>query len=133
MNCPKCSDLKLMTVHSEEGFPLDFCPKCHGIWFDKGEAARHFTIESDMPGLEAALKTARKTGLSCPRCNGELEEMKYHETLEILIDRCGKCQGIWFDFHETEKLSAWAAEQESPRTRIDRAVQRLKEDGYKVL
>lgn len=133
MKCPKCADAVLLNVFSEEGFPLDFCMNCHGIWFDKGEAAKHFTLDSDMTNLEAALKTASKTGLSCPRCNSELEEMKYHESFDLLIDRCSACQGIWFDFFETEKLAKWAAGQESPRTRLGRAVQRLKDDGYKIL
>jgi Zn-finger nucleic acid-binding protein len=133
MNCPKCVNTSLLSVLSGEGFPLDFCQLCHGIWFDKGEAAKHFTIESDIPNLEAALKTARKTGLSCPRCSGELEEMKYHDQLDMLIDRCPSCSGLWFDFHETEKLARWAAEQESPRTRLARAVQNLKENDYKIL
>jgi hypothetical protein len=133
MNCPKCTNTGLKSVFSEEGFPLDFCPSCHGIWFDKGEAARHFSLEKDIPNLEAALKTARKTGLKCTRCNGELEEMKFQEQMDLLIDRCSSCAGIWFDFYETEKVARWAAEHENPRMRLGRAVQRLKDSGYKVL
>src|SRR5437016_5579625 len=108
MNCPKCANAVLTTVLSDEGFPLDFCPSCYGIWFDRGEAARQFTLETDIPNLEAALKTARKTGLKCPRCNGELEEMKYQEEMDLLVDRCSGCEGIWFDFQETEKVARWA-------------------------
>ena len=133
MNCPKCNNTALTTVFSEEGFQLDFCPGCRGIWFDQGEAAKHFTLDKDIPNLEAALKTARKTGLKCPRCQGDMQEIKYDEQLDLLLDRCSACAGLWFDFTETEKLERWSAGKESPRTRLARAVQRLKDAGYKIL
>lgn len=133
MDCPKCSNNQLVTASSEEGLRIDFCPGCRGLWFDKGETAKHLILESDIQNIEAALKTACKTGLACPRCKGELEEIKYDASLDLLVDRCVSCEGIWFDFNETEKLSRWAAEKESPRVRLSRALQRLKESGYKMI
>lgn len=35
MNCPNCNEILLMTVRSN--VEIDYCPKCRGIWLDKGE------------------------------------------------------------------------------------------------
>ena len=39
----------------------------------------------------------------CPRCKESLQEIKLDE---ILLDKCGLCGGVWFDFAEMERLVA---------------------------
>ncbi len=73
MQCPKCNDSALMTVISEEAFPLDFCLNCYGIWFDQGETAKQFSLSEDIPAQ--ALQSARKTGFICPRCAEKLRQL----------------------------------------------------------
>ena len=35
MNCPLCkTDLK---VAERSGIGIDYCPKCRGVWLDRGE------------------------------------------------------------------------------------------------
>jgi len=36
MNCPLCLDQTLAEMH-RNGIELDVCPKCKGIWLDRGE------------------------------------------------------------------------------------------------
>jgi Zn-finger nucleic acid-binding protein len=36
MNCPVCIDTAL-TMSERAGIEIDFCPKCRGIWLDRGE------------------------------------------------------------------------------------------------
>ena len=36
MNCPNCDDQKLDERHSH-GIEIDVCPKCGGVWLDRGE------------------------------------------------------------------------------------------------
>ncbi len=39
MNCPLCLDTTLdVTFHS--GIELDICPRCQGVWLDRGELQR---------------------------------------------------------------------------------------------
>lgn len=39
MNCPLCLDTVLdVTYHA--GIELDICPKCRGVWLDRGELNR---------------------------------------------------------------------------------------------
>lgn len=39
MNCPLCLDQTLEIMH-RNGVELDVCPKCRGIWLDRGEIER---------------------------------------------------------------------------------------------
>lgn len=35
MKCPNCEELLVMT--ERQGVEIDYCPKCRGVWLDKGE------------------------------------------------------------------------------------------------
>lgn len=35
MKCPSCDETLLMT--ERQGIEIDYCPKCRGVWLDKGE------------------------------------------------------------------------------------------------
>ena len=35
MKCPSCEELLVMT--ERQGIEIDYCPKCRGVWLDKGE------------------------------------------------------------------------------------------------
>ena len=56
---------------------------------------------------EALHAEARERGeesatMACPRCDGRLREMAFED---IHIDRCDKCEGIWLDAGELEKIT----------------------------
>lgn len=36
MQCPVCSDTSLMMTE-RQGIEIDYCPRCRGIWLDRGE------------------------------------------------------------------------------------------------
>lgn len=35
MKCPNCEERLVMT--ERQGVEIDYCPKCRGVWLDKGE------------------------------------------------------------------------------------------------
>jgi len=39
--------------------------------------------------------------MKCPRCAEDLREVRFED---IVIDRCAKCCGVWFDFAELERI-----------------------------
>jgi uncharacterized protein len=41
--------------------------------------------------------------MRCPKCDGDMERVIFHE---IEIDRCSLCRGLWFDMLEKEDLVA---------------------------
>lgn len=36
MTCPKCNDTSLV-MSERGGVEIDYCPKCRGVWLDRGE------------------------------------------------------------------------------------------------
>lgn len=35
MKCPSCNET--LTMSERQGVEIDFCPKCRGVWLDRGE------------------------------------------------------------------------------------------------
>lgn len=36
MNCPVCNDVALVLA-DRQGIEIDYCPRCRGVWLDRGE------------------------------------------------------------------------------------------------
>ncbi len=36
MNCPVCEQTQLVLA-DRQGIEIDYCPKCRGVWLDRGE------------------------------------------------------------------------------------------------
>jgi len=45
---------------------------------------------------------ARSADLHCPKCEGTLAEITYEG---VQVDRCDKCNGVWLDHGELERLT----------------------------
>jgi hypothetical protein len=52
--------------------------------------------------VAAEAKAAGLSSMSCPRCDGKLNESKFEE---IMIDTCDECGGVWLDSGELEQLT----------------------------
>ncbi len=49
MNCPVCPDTQLQMTE-RQGVEIDYCPKCRGVWLDRGELDKIIDRASvDMP------------------------------------------------------------------------------------
>ena len=46
MNCPICTDADLVMA-DRQGIEIDYCPKCRGVWLDRGELDK--IIERSVP------------------------------------------------------------------------------------
>ena len=43
--------------------------------------------------------------MKCPKCQGEFEEQTFlTQSGEVVIDKCKRCAGIWFDKGAAEHL-----------------------------
>lgn len=51
MNCPLCVDVHLDVTH-RHGIEVDVCPRCRGIWLDRGELDRLVADRSIGPGSD---------------------------------------------------------------------------------
>jgi hypothetical protein len=53
------------------------------------------------PDVEAAQQQAAVTQFHCPKCGASLVAIHYKG---IAIDKCSRCQGIWLDSGELERM-----------------------------
>jgi uncharacterized protein len=49
MQCPNCKETLVMT--ERQGIEIDYCPKCRGVWLDRGELDK--IIERSAPSTSA--------------------------------------------------------------------------------
>ena len=119
--CPVCVGVLMEKKHVPgpgRGLTIDFCPRCGGIWFDRGEvgevARQDYSVLAGMvldpatrinppcqkcrtPLDRNADKCAVcgwKNVLKCPVCDREMERRPVQG---VTLDFCRKCQGVWFD------------------------------------
>ena len=55
MFCPACKDTVLLMTE-RQGVEIDFCPKCRGVWLDRGELDK--IIEKSATEVEAPAPVA---------------------------------------------------------------------------
>ncbi len=93
-----------MELVNYEGFEVDRCTGCKGIWFDSGERERLKSIkgaESIDTGDEAIGKENNtKANIQCPRCTTPLIRMVDIEQPHIWYESCSVCCGAYFDAGE---------------------------------
>jgi Zn-finger nucleic acid-binding protein len=112
MLCPVC---RLDQVILEWGdVELDICIEGHGIWFDAQEL-RHLFAAGGVPdavlSLEERLRVlstgTRGAKRRCPRCRTRMDHVSVPDHPEqILLDRCPRGHGLWFDEGELERIVA---------------------------
>lgn len=59
MKCPNCEETLVMT--ERQGVEIDYCPKCRGVWLDKGELDKIIEKSQQDPRLQSAnIRTDRR-------------------------------------------------------------------------
>jgi uncharacterized protein len=106
MRCPV--DQTDMMVMEYKQIEIDFCHKCSGIWFDRGELELLMkSATSSSPGIPAlggAAEETRSYGKrKCPICGKKMKELGIGET-KIEADVCPRGDGIWFDGGELQEF-----------------------------
>lgn len=51
MNCPVCKDVNL-SITDRQGIEIDFCPKCRGVWLDRGELDKIIERSDSQPSRD---------------------------------------------------------------------------------
>ena len=108
MNCPICK--KAMDYHTllDAQLPAYRCPSCEGMWISSNEYLRWLRAQEaalpDRPVEEVELPIWEVSQLKlCPGCGHFLWRHKVFPNAAFYLDRCGHCNGVWFDKDE------WAA------------------------
>lgn len=88
MNCPLCLDQTLEIMH-RNGVELDVCPKCRGIWLDRGEIER-LVADGDRPSAGSTSASDRDRNREWDRSEKSGKQKKgKKKRKKSLADRLG--------------------------------------------
>jgi len=106
VDCPVCKNA-MITLELAE-VEIDHCPDCGGIWLDAGELE---LLLDDRDGavrlLDSFSVDARSTEKprKCPICLKKMQKIIVGtDDPVLLIDRCAKGDGLWFDKGELQDI-----------------------------
>jgi Zn-finger nucleic acid-binding protein len=107
MDCPVCKESAMITLELNE-VEIDYCTTCHGIWLDAGE----LELLLGEPQKAEKLLSSFKVDLGsmekirrCPICYKKMQKVIVGSSKPtLLIDRCGKGDGLWFDKGELQDI-----------------------------
>lgn len=105
MDCPLCREA--MIVLELDEVEIDHCISCGGIWLDAGELELLLENSDEKDSLLSFFKVAKNTKerpRKCPICLRRMEKVLCGTDKEILIDKCRRNDGIWFDTGELEEI-----------------------------
>ncbi len=86
---------------------VDFCTECSGIWLDTGEMELllDYTEKKDMLLVSFKIDPySSEKKLRCPVCRKKMQKAKAGIDSDILIDKCQKGHGLWFDRGELQQI-----------------------------
>jgi len=103
--CVKCNSI--LDKATFEGLEVDLCPKCGGLWLDRGEITRTAKLPSEeltrlrslLSGKAGPPPIPTENKAPCPACPGSLSEVMLGA---VHVDYCNKCHGIFLDKGELE-------------------------------
>lgn len=106
MNCPVCENAMITLMLSD--VEIDFCTDCNGIWLDAGE----LELLLDNPEQSKQLLDSFQVDLNyserpikCPICLKKMKKIVVGQSTPLLlIDKCAKGDGLWFDKGELNEI-----------------------------
>ncbi|MDC1175554.1 zf-TFIIB domain-containing protein [Bacteriovoracaceae bacterium] len=117
MECPRCpsNELKLEVY---EGVEIDRCPNCSGAWLDFGEVSKiieerqmifkkDYKLDVVSDSFKGVPQEAQESRIPCPKCMSMMNTYNYGADSGVILDKCKKNHGFWFDKDELEKTQAF--------------------------
>lgn len=105
MNCPV--DNQPLVVLELDQVEIDYCTNCEGIWLDAGELELLIESENERKKLLDLFgdgDNVKERTYKCPICAKNMMKVEVGTSQKILIDKCPKNHGLWFDNGELEKV-----------------------------
>jgi len=106
MDCPVCKDA--MVVLELQEVEIDHCFGCGGIWLDAGELELLIDDTEKAERLLSSFTADHKCSeakIKCPICDKKMEKVVVGtDEPQLLIDRCSKKHGLWFDSGELQDI-----------------------------
>lgn len=105
MDCPVCREP--MIVLELDEVEIDHCISCKGIWLDSGELELLLEGSEERDSLLSSFqvhKGSKEKLRKCPICLKTMQKVLCGTEKKILIDKCRRDDGIWFDGEELEEI-----------------------------
>ena len=106
MDCPVCENA-MITLELQQ-VEIDFCSECSGIWLDAGELEMLLTNPDQTAKLLASFAPDTKStekARKCPICRKKMQKVIVGSSKPtLLIDKCRKADGLWFDKGELQDI-----------------------------
>ena len=105
MDCPVCREPMVVLELSE--VEIDHCLKCGGIWLDSGEIELLLEESEEKDNFLMSFEIEKKSKekkRKCPICNKKMNKVLCGTEKNVLIDKCGRDDGIWFDAGELHEV-----------------------------
>jgi Zn-finger nucleic acid-binding protein len=110
MDCPACKNA-MITLELAE-VEIDYCSGCKGVWLDAGELEMLLGDDGKAKMLISSFSkdtSSSEKPKQCPICDKKMEKIIVgQEKPTLLIDRCSKGDGLWFDNGELNNIIARA-------------------------
>jgi Zn-finger nucleic acid-binding protein len=121
MDCPR--DGTVLGATNYEGFEVDKCGACGGVWLDAGELeaiqnkadhAHHAHRSEKVPDqVQRAINEVAQLEakpIKCPKCGDTMVARDYGLGAQIVIDTCPRDCGVWLDVGEIQELEKFYEE-----------------------
>ena len=106
MDCPACKNA-MITLELAE-VEVDYCTGCKGVWLDAGELEMLLDDNGKAQKLISSFNkdlSSSEKPKQCPICDKKMEHIVVgEEKPTLLIDRCVKGDGLWFDSGELHNI-----------------------------
>ena len=104
--CPVCgTETAVLELHGTE---IDYCFSCGGIWLDSGELEELIGDERKSDEIVKLFKdvtsTSKEKKRPCPVCGKAMKKVEVQLENPVIIDKCPKEHGIWFDKDELYRI-----------------------------
>jgi len=123
MDCPKCQNT--MNEIENMSFSAAKCSSCNGIWFRDGghEVAKKLASAKDIDQTKsnAASDYNLVRDFDCPECDSTMIKMVDPTQLNIELESCSSCFGVYFDAGEFSDFSEFTLIE-----RVNRAIDAFK-------
>ncbi len=106
MDCPVCKNA-MITLELRD-VEIDYCTGCSGIWLDAGELELLLGEPEKAKRLLDSFKidsTSNEKKRKCPICRKKMQKVIVGTSKPtLLIDKCRKADGLWFDKGELQDI-----------------------------
>lgn len=106
MDCPVCKNA-MITLQLQE-VEIDFCGDCGGIWLDAGELELLLGDAEQTERLLNSFKIDTRSAekpRKCPICLKKMQKIIVGPaTPPLVIDKCRRGHGLWFDKGELQDI-----------------------------